>query len=149
MRLLIEAYRQIHAEGITHRFVTPKNIGVTFNKETKQNIVRLCGFAFPFPTCDNEICWKAPENVEQYDYPADIFSLGSIFYFMLNFHRDSNDRLFPNSNSLFDANFDNIRLQKLGTLMVDEINRDLIEKMTRQDPSQRFTAEQLKNHQAF
>ncbi len=91
---LAESVRIVHNHGILHSFIVPRNI--IFSKTTHKTNYNLVGFGYAtlsdskpdVAKVESEIedaCYRAPEclasdNLGALWFPADIYSLGALFY---------------------------------------------------------------------
>ena len=93
MRKLIRAVQYIHEVGIIHRDLKPENVLIQIDKNTDQvDGVKIIDFGFAIQVNPQDVLYEgcgtpnyvAPEVLQGkgYDKRSDIFSLGSILYFM-------------------------------------------------------------------
>lgn len=89
-RNIVEGLQHIHAQGLCHNDITPRNIMLPATTEGTPEIIDLghlsarCSGKVPFDTSDLEVAYSANETFAGlYDEQSDIFSATAVLYTML------------------------------------------------------------------
>lgn len=158
---LAQGLLYLHSAGIVHRDMKPENVMVSSTQDehllqpTKNNNIKIIDFGFSVylqelkehKTLCGTLNYTAPEiyNGLDYDYRADIFSLGVVLYFMvrgeLPFHNDTQEILIKN---IVEGDYP---LENDEHFMnVSEHARDLIKRMLDTDPQTRISLQEVLAH---
>lgn len=143
----------LHKLGIVHRDIKPENI--VFDKMQKPRIV---DFGLSEIINHNEYLtesygtyfYASPEihNKSKYNKQTDIWSLGILIYYILTadlpFDKNKDQAHIFIADLKTELSFDNINFINASKKM-----QDLIEKCLRKDMDERFTIDQLLNHEVF
>ena len=157
LKIILESVKYIHSLGIIHRDLKPENIMLHLNDKEKYtwDSIKIIDFGFSiyYEELKNtgSLCgtldYIAPEILkgEAYGFPADVFSIGVIFFFLIKgelpFHNDTHEILIKNIvekelNFAGDPFFFNVS---------DEC-KDLLGKLLEKNQSKRITIEEALNH---
>ncbi|KAM3137052.1 hypothetical protein pb186bvf_010780 [Paramecium bursaria] len=155
MRQLLDGLAFIHAKQIIHRDLKPENI-LFLTKDIDSLKIADFGLAqnvnqhpFTYPKCGTP-GFVAPEILEQdsenaiYDQKCDIFSAGVILYILL-----VGEPLFERKERREQLELNRkceINLAKYPNEILNETEKDILEKMLAKDPQFRWNAEQLIKH---
>lgn len=89
-RNIVEGLQHIHAQGLCHNDITPRNIMLSATTDGTPEIIDLghlsarCSGKVPFDTSDLEVAYSANETFAGlYDEQSDIFSATAVLYTML------------------------------------------------------------------
>jgi p21-activated kinase 1 len=145
---ILQSLAYLHKDKLLHRDIKSDNILIGVNGE-----VKLADFGFCVELVDNKRktvigtpYWMAPEVVvgKEYNTKIDIWSLGILLLELL--HGDPPHMELPPLRALY-------QIAKLPPPKVLEPNKwsielqDFLDKCLRKDPNERWTAEELLNHQ--
>ena len=139
MRKLMSTVRYMHSENMKHGNLQPKNIGVTWTSGRVPSVKIQFHFEL-------EASYTSKERFEgNFEQPADVFSLGCIYYFLCK--KISSSLLFDNEDEVKSNQADEKRQRKLDEMAEEwPLECDLIKRMTFQNPTDRNTLEELSSH---
>jgi len=176
---IVSGLEYLHAKGVAHRDLNPRNILISFRDGTVPRKIQIADFGFsrrkgrdqsrlhrtlinhgysftigPYGTHG----WIGPEGYtsqKDYEFSVDLFPLGCIFFFVLSKgkHPFSEKLVSEWDEEELDKIINRIKQQSTPILKADQDNIQvafsLIETMLRSDPYQRPKASEVKNDSYF
>ena len=176
---IVSGLEHLHAKGVAHRDLNPRNILISFQDGTVPRKIQIADFGFsrrkgrdqsrlhrtvinhgysttigPFGTHG----WIGPEGYtsqKHYGFSVDLFPLGCIFFFVLSKgkHPFSEKLVSEWDEEELDKIINRIKQQSTPVLKAEEDNVQaalrLIETMLHSDPDQRPTASRVRNDSYF
>ena len=156
MANFIQALKYLHKKNIVHRDLKPENLLLASRNNNSKLMIADFGLATFVESKDQKLTLRcgspgyvAPELLQEkgYNVQSDIFSAGVIFYIIL-----TGRPLFKGSTpvEILDKNMK--CKYTFNDRQFDDISapaKDLVEKLLKEDPAERITAEQAMMHEWF
>lgn len=157
-RQLAKAVGAVHALGIVHRDIKPKNILLTPDAGGRwPYTLKLCDFGLAAEVTDRmmtTMCGTphnmAPEmvvNADSYDRSVDLYSFGTVLYFVATKTPPMLAKTIPDLRSKMRTLVDERReLPLVYRVTASATFRDLCSKLLRRDPAERLTLDEVQRH---
>mmetsp|Transcript_2511 Transcript_2511/g.3695 ORF Transcript_2511/g.3695 Transcript_2511/m.3695 type:complete len:354 (-) Transcript_2511:86-1147(-) len=154
VRILLGALTYIHSQHIVHRDLKPENLLMLSYSNDYQ--VKIADFGFA-RSVKNGVCteyigtpgYAAPEVVRKnaYSLPADVWSLGVIFFILLSGHAPFHDPNLHRLNRKIKTGIYAFNPEDWST--VSDEAKDLVKRMLTVDQMKRITAKEALDHPWF